>query len=254
MLQSRKIDFKHHDLLTVQMLYNMQQSTMDAAIAPYLSYADGIISGLTVSMDELSQLRIAPGAVKWQGNMYIMTQEYVSHALPANCLQGWLIAVPQNEQFSSVFVDELPEVAHIVLAAFSKRDPGSVLKQVDELKKLQFFNYFNASAVRIAGADGQLTYNDTIAQCFAKELLGAPGAEANDRAFAWQAMQQPPTKTMWTYYLQQNDAVWTDDSERFVAQLQQILIKKQQPIVQRIVPTANEVKPEIEVNSGLIVD
>lgn len=240
MLKSRKIHFQHHDLLTVQMLETMQLNSLEAAIAPYLLYADGIISGLSVSMDEVHQLKIGPGTVKWRGQLYIMTEDQVACILPEDCAKGWVILLPNEQSFEVALVEHLPETEHIVLTAFSNRDVGSKLKPVSALKQLRFMNYMNASAVRIAGADGQLTYNEAIAQCFAKELLAALGADTSDMAFAWQAMQTPPTKTMWELYLQRNEAVWTMDGEQFVKRLLEILKWKEQPLPMLQVSTVAE--------------
>ena len=58
MLKSRKLHFAHHDLLTVQMLETVQQGTVEAALAPYITYADGIVSGLSLSMETSTHFHI----------------------------------------------------------------------------------------------------------------------------------------------------------------------------------------------------
>lgn len=253
LLVSKNIQFQHHALLTVQMLEDLRDGSLHAALLPYVHYADGIVSGLHVSMHD-DELIVEPGAIKANGVVYMMTEpQRITIEQDVEC--GVVVATSVQEGWA-ISVKKEKDARDVLLASFPKRHIGCTLQQMDALRKIGFANYFQAQHVRIASSDGQLTYSDTIAECFARELLQRAGATMSDMAFAWQALQQPPTKTMWQLYLQQNDAQWLDDGDTFVQQLQRILENKKERVVQYVEMTTEQTakKPAPTSFGGIIVD
>ncbi|SOC09027.1 hypothetical protein SAMN05880501_105169 [Ureibacillus xyleni] len=252
MLISRSLNFQHHDLLTVQMLEGLRDNTLEGVLAAFITYADGIVNGLTVTMDMEHQICISPGVIKWNNKLYVMTEEE-RIPLEKDCRHGLIVARPTETAFIVTTTSQLDE-GDLELSRF-ERDTGSLVSVPQQFNQLKYLNQFDIRYRKIGGCDQQLTYGSEFARLFAQSLLSCPGVTMSDTAFAWQAIQHPPTKTMWETFLKQNELNWLEDSKEFYEQLIRLLNKKMETpstpyFVQREQPTAIKVNENI----GIIVD
>lgn len=242
MLIARKIDFKHHDLLTVQMLEGMRDSTLDGILVPFMTYANGIINGLEVFMNENKLISISPGAVKWDSQLFVMTEWNEDFVLADDWRSGFIVLRRNDQYFTIELVQQLME-RDIEIVRFQNREPKAVLHQEPEFQQLHYINRFDFRYVKVAGSDGRLTFSAPFSASFGRALLNCQGATIHDIAFAWEAVKSPPTRTMWEIYLRQNNLDWSEDMELIYAQLQSLLREKK-----KAVPSSASFQSEGQVN------
>lgn len=191
--------FERDIILKAEMLENIKQYPRDMFHLIYQDYADGIICGAQILVEEGRTLVITPGIIKYQGVLYHLPKQEKVVSEPLGVEQILVVRFLDKEEHVNDILyptetilkqDNKPEEKELELCRFILKEGAVLRKDYQDLRDMAtLHNTVNIIEVPYAGKDTP-TLSPEITYRFGREMLKYRLSDPYDVAFVMECMQK----------------------------------------------------------------